>query len=213
MNDQTLDDRQYSINDLDEIFCRNPGSHLNFRMAFLCNSYEDFISIIDDAVSLIIRDMEANPQHYAAMDEDAITNSIIVNLKYCGLDAHHDSMQGGHTDIMITGKKGYTWIAEAKIHKGYDWLFKGFQQLDTRYAAPAAGRDCAALVIYSDNMRVDQLLENWKNHLKDKRPEVELFPTDEDSLQFISTHNHIRNNRKITIRHFVASLYFNPKDK
>ena len=73
---------------------------------------------------------------------------------------------GGHCDIVVEAQDEFLWIAEAKKHGNYDWLLKGFQQLDTRYTTGLVGQDSGELIIYHFGQRTDKIMAAWAEHLK-----------------------------------------------
>ncbi len=176
-------------------------------------TYKQFSEACDTAIDFLFRLYEQNPQYKQGMGEDQISMSLVENLIIFGVDASHDTMRGGHCDIVIDGPNGFSWLGEAKIHNGYNWLLQGFQQLDTRYMAPTEGRDRGGMIIYCFNRRSDQVMEAWRDHLLRNRSDVTLESYDNDHIRFVTSHKHDSNGKNVYIRHSIAALYHMPDDK
>ena len=116
-------------------------------------------------------------------------------------------------DIVVRGPNDYLWLAEAKKFKSdYAWLYKGFQQLNTRYATGLQGHDAGAIIIYSDQARIDQMMDRWKAHLGEQQADINFQKCPLNDLAFFSTHKHEKTGRPYKVRHIPLSLYFEPKD-
>jgi hypothetical protein len=103
-----------------------------FPSRALADTYDSFLDILYDDIDEIIRDIEANREFYCEDGEDKLTVFIAINLRRLGYDAEHGVKHGGNTDLLVK-RKAFTWIAEAKIHSSYDYLYEGFLQLDTSF--------------------------------------------------------------------------------
>jgi hypothetical protein len=167
---------------------------------------------VEAAIDWIAQEHSKTRQHRYERDEDALTTDIITDLKALGFDASHDQDYGRHSDIVIEARDDLLWLGEAKIHRSYDWLLKGFQQLDTRYATALPGQDSGGLIIYCKTKRIDQIMERWSGHLAKRRPDVLVMACDSNTLIRRSTHTHERTGLPFRVRHVPISLYFEPKD-
>lgn len=177
----------------------------------LAKNHEQRLQCVEAAMDWIAQEHSKTRQHRHGRDEDALTTDIITDLKAIGFTAHHDTDYGGHCDIVIEARDDFLWIGEAKIHKGYDWLLKGFQQLDTRYSTGLRGQDNGGLIIYCKTARVDQIMGIWRKRLSKSRADVEI-ETCKDNV-FRSKHIHKSTGNIFTVCHLPISLYFKPEDK
>ncbi len=142
--------------------------------------------------------------------EDEITIDIVMSLKMMGFNATHDTQYGGHCDIAIETNDGFLWIAEAKIHSGYDWLLSGFEQLDRRYSTGIAGQNAGEILIYCYQQNSIDVLKNWEKHLREKRDDVTCKRCESEMQVFRSTHTHKSTGLPFHIRHKMVPMYFNP---
>ena len=202
----------YSLRDLVLLFGGSTPNRIRLDMIF-ANDHSERLKQVERAIDWIAQEHSKTRQHRFNRNEDGLTTDLITDLKAMGFDASHDKEYGGHGDIVIEARDDFLWLGEAKIHRDYDWLLKGFQQLDTRYATAIAGQDSGGLIIYCKAERVDQIMNHWSKHLCAKRPDVTVSSCDSNPLIRCSTHQHERTGQPFRVRHVPISLYFKPKDK
>lgn len=177
-------------------------------------NYDAFVVCIHRAIDLVLRRIAENPELKQNHSEDELTIDIVQMLRMMDIDAGHETKVGGHVDVIIRGPNDFLWMAEAKKHKSdYGWLFMGFQQLNTRYSTGLDGQDRGGILIYSDQPRLDQLMDRWKGHLADKQPGIQFEDCPLNPLAFVSSHTHERTGRPYCVRHIPLSIHFSPKDK
>ncbi|WP_378979996.1 hypothetical protein [Paracoccus rhizosphaerae] len=133
-------------------------------------------------------------------------------MSLLGIDAAHDKQQGGHCDILVSGREGFIWIAEAKKHSDYAWLDKGFKQLSTRYSTGVDGQDTGDIIIYCWAKSSAEVLEKWRCELRDRHKDVCVDKAVcQTSLTFNSAHEHVATSRQFQTRHKIVSLHFEPE--
>lgn len=145
--------------------------------------------------------------------EDALSVDIVTDLKAMGFEASHDTQYGGHCDIVVEAADNFLWIGEAKKHSTYDWLLKGFQQLDTRYTTGIPGQDAGGMIIYHLGQDTKSMMETWIKHLVEKRPDVSVEPCSKNPLIHYSSHIHKNSGLTFRVRHVAINLRFAPEDK
>ena len=190
----------------------------NFPDRYLAQTYDDFILVLYKDIDKIGGLMEENPELLKGTDdkeEDRLTIEIIRILKFAGYTASHDEKIGGHCDLVVK-KRNWTWIGEAKIYRDtYSWLYKGFQQLSTRYSTGGYNNCQGGLLIYIRVARAKQIMDNWKSHLEEneKINNIQFFQCSVNPLSFYSEHLHQRTDLPFKMRHIPFCLHFDPKDK
>ena len=178
----------------------------------LAQTHQDKLEAVEAAVDWAAVEMVKNRHVKLKHSEDALSIDLVTSLKAMGFQASHDTQYGGHCDIVVEAKGQFLWIAECKIHSDYDWLLKGFAQLDSRYSTGLPGQDAGELIIYSRNKRADQGMAAWKERLKDARADV-TFANSDEKLRFRTTHTHELTGAEFRIRHVCIPLYFDPADR
>jgi hypothetical protein len=203
---------QYTLRELSLIVQNSTPNKIRFALMF-ANNHSERLAQVHAAINWISQEHSKTRQHRYERDEDALTVDIITELKALGFTASHDADYGGHSDIVIEERDDFLWLGEAKIHSSYDWLLKGFQQLDTRYATAMPGQDAGGMIIYCKGKRADQVMDRWSEILLEKRPDVTFAPSENNQLVRNSSHTHERTGRQFNVRHVAISLYFDPQDK
>jgi hypothetical protein len=176
----------------------------------LASSYADFVACVNRGLDDVIELIQGSPNLRQADSEDRITIEIVVALKAKGFDAGHDTMTGGHTDILVK-KDNFTWIAEAKIHRSnYTTLMQGFNQLTTRYANGTLNNSHGCLLIYIKDGNAAQIVERWKSYLTNEQLPG-FSSSDATQLDFSSQHTHAGSGLPYAVRHIGVVLNFNPQ--
>lgn len=167
-------------------------------------------AILEQAYGSLVRNRHLNHDH----SEDALTVGIIDQLKNFDVEATHDAQDGGHCDIHVTAKDQFLWIAEAKIHRDYSWLEKGFLQLSTRFGVSVYGRDHGEVIIYCRTGAAAQVLSEWKRRLTENHDEIKIC---EDMIKsrlwFRSSHPCKSTGGDFFTRHRIVPLFWEPEDK
>jgi hypothetical protein len=199
-----------SFAELKAIFT-SPTDQIRFQMA-LASSHEDRLNAVNAAIDWIVQEHTKTRQHRQGRSEDALSIDIVTDLKAIGFAASHDTQYGGHCDIVIEAREGFLWIGEAKIHDSYDWLLKGFQQLDTRYSTGIPGQDAGGIIIYYTGRNLAKVMEKWHAHLSKARPDVQITVCPKNPLVRDSVHIHQNSGLPFRIRHTPINLFFKPED-
>jgi len=128
-------------------------------------------------------------------------------LKRRGILATHDTLIGGHADIVVIKGPEFVWVAEAKVwSKSNSWLMAGFDQLTKRYIAGTRGHDCGELLVYCFDPHIGRVFENWINYLRDRRSNVTVEQMD-DVAVWRSTIVSNNTGRQIRVRHKGIALH------
>lgn len=191
---------------------QSTASLINIERVF-AETYEDQQRLVERAIDYCGTRMAENRHLKQDRKEDELTIDVIEMLLGMGYDATHDTQIGGHCDIVIRGRRDFLWIGECKVHGAYDWLLKGFQQLDTRYSTGLPGQDTGDVLIFSYNARLDDVVKNWIEHLTKNRNDVTVDVSPLDNLVHYSTHLHPGTGRPFRVRHKPINLYWKPDDK
>lgn len=188
----------------------NPAFRISTNI-HLAKTHDEIHSSVEEAVDFVLSEHIKTRHLRQRRSEDELTIDIVTDLKMLGLQASHDTSYGGHCDIVIEAIRDFLWLAEAKIHKDYDWLLKGFQQLDTRYSTGMPGQDTGEMIIYCKGQRADLVLTRWLDHLREKRPDVHVV--EQSALTARTQHAHKSTGNQFRVRHKMVPLFFAPDDK
>ncbi|MCW8880577.1 MAG: hypothetical protein OQJ89_05660 [Kangiellaceae bacterium] len=205
--------RKLSLEDLMQDKSLLPEQFQSFLDMATMESYEEFLNRLNADVDAAIADLESNRHLLQNDSEDRLSVNIISYLKAKGYNAYHDVQHGGHVDIYVDFKK-FKWLGEAKIHKSYDYLMQGFDQLCTRYAEGADLNSHGGLIIYIKISKAADVVFEWKKRLESGSLD-ELTTTECKSKPnaFVSCHKHSTSGTFYTVRHIPVLLHFKPEDR
>jgi hypothetical protein len=191
----------------------------NFPDRYLAKTYDEFVFVLYKDMDAITNLMEENPELLKGSDEkeeDRLTIEIIRMLKLIGgYTVSHDEKIGGHCDFVVK-RRCWTWLGEAKIYRDtYSWLYKGFQQLATRYSTGGYNNSQGGLLIYIRVARAKQIMDNWKNYLElyEGQDNIQFSQCPVNPLSFYSEHSHQRTDLPFKVRHIPFCLHFDPQDR
>ncbi|PHM24815.1 hypothetical protein [Xenorhabdus budapestensis] len=178
-------------------------------------SYNAFVDQIDKDLNKIISITESGRQHHLDKDEDAITEHIIVQLKQKYPSVHHDAQHGGHCDIYIevTSSSGdlYKWIMEAKLWKGFEYVYGGLdEQLLGSYAVGGIN-NCKGGMIFYSKLQSGALyaMREWYQGIEAKG--IIINKMREDGLRFDTTHKlNGGTGADFFVNHYCVDLYHSP---
>lgn len=202
-------DRGFNLRHFFELTADPPGE-IRYR-AITASNYNNFADAVEDGVEWAGRELQRNPQLKQNHSEDQLTLEIISMLRAMGFQASHDTMVGGHGDIIVEGRNSYLWIGEAKIYTSYVWLRQGFDQLNTRYSTGANGEGRGGIIVYVKIRRADQILLNWRSTVEKEYAgvSIESCPKN-DRMAFVTVMPHDRTGADFRVRHLAISLYYAP---
>ena len=200
-----------SMGELHALFGKSPTDTIRLKMIF-ASSHEDRLDAVNAAIDWIVQEHTKTRHKRQNRDEDSLTIDVVTELKAMGFDASHDTQYGGHCDIVIESKDGFLWLGEAKIHKDYNWLLKGFQQLDTRYSTGLPGQDAGGMIIYFFGQNALAMMDTWAERLVEARPDVSISTSQLNPLVRDSIHIHPNSGLPFKVRHTPINLYHKPED-
>lgn len=184
----------------------------NATSFFMLKSYEKFVELTERGLQRAIDYLSANPK-FLQVSEDEITNMICVAMKMAGINIDHDSMEGGHADLVVKNLR-FKWLAEAKIKDDqyqYSWLWDGFMQLTERYATNTAGTNKAGFVVYIKQPNAKRVMERWQHHMSQTGTDYSFSFSEAPYPQsFSSSHVHTRTGEPCHVTHFSLSAHFSP---
>lgn len=178
-------------------------------------SYDDFVEQINIDLNNIISNTESGKQHHFLKGEDEITEHIICQLKQLYPSVHHDAQQGGHCDIYIEVKnvRGELckWVLEAKIWKGFEYVFSGLnEQLLKSYALGGVNNCNGGLMFYSKQKKGSKtIMDEWIEGLKKKS--VYAINVRKDGLRFLTKHKlNSGHGSDYYVNHYCIDLFHEP---
>ncbi|GAB3370321.1 hypothetical protein GCM10027317_06040 [Massilia agri] len=182
-------------------------------------TYQDFLDTlyceIDTIVAALVAD--ANTLQGDGHTENSINADIVRQLNRSGYTAHFDKNKRGHADVTVEYGR-YEWIGEGKKVKSVDntHLRGGYDQLRNRYASGTTNANQGGLLIYCYAPSAKHVLAQWSQHLEAQNKTSPgygdgIVPcVGNEDFAFWSTTNHPSSGSKLTVKHIIASLHWDP---
>lgn len=201
-----------TIAELQKLGALNP-SIARLASFLTVSSYPDFVTQLNKDIDESVNQIQESRQLHQEDGEDRLTSQIVSNLNILGYAASHDTAHGGHVDLLVK-YQGYKWLGESKIHSSYDYLFQGFQQLNTRYSTGSPEENCGGMIIFIKVADSLSVMTRWEEHLKEKNvDELTVSACPQKQLAFLSYHKHQVSGTNFCTRHIPVLLHFNPQDR
>lgn len=108
---------------------------------------EEFDAAFDAVLSKAISSLERQSRNFKGLNEFGLSGVLASALSIPGLTVTPEANSNGHVDLLIIADHSvpeFIKLAEAKIHRGYEWHAKGLSQLIDRYST---GRETRGLLI------------------------------------------------------------------
>ena len=171
-------------------------------------SHAKWADSVELAIEHVMREMAAH-RNYLHEDEDALTSTLVIALKCCGLSASH-AMVNGNCDVTVRHAE-FEWIGEAKIARGVTVVYGGYNQLTERYAPGVDSHARGGLLIYVFKDPAARFLAEWRAALgaQHKELKIEDGPID---LSFRSSGELASTGMMFSVVHFAFPLKHDPQD-
>ena len=181
-------------------------------------SPDDFARCVERDIEAIIGGLESGAKVREKDGEDRLTDEIVQSLRHMGYQATRDEGQNGNCDVTVRSRDDrFLWLAEAKIHKDYDYLWDGFLQLTTRYSTGTNRCSRGAMLIYIRNFDAKSVMDTWLQELAqrtfDNRIGVSCQADPANPLRLDSVHPHKKSGQDYGVRHFGIVLHVGAEDK
>jgi hypothetical protein len=176
---------------------------------------EAMCSLIERAIDSCAESIARFPKEHGPMGEDQLTVTMLMQLQKLGLDATHDSMSGGHCDIVIEEPDGFLWLGEVKKVDGVNnsWVADGYDQLTLRYSTGLPYQNRGSLIVFCNCERIDRVLESWSAFLTGRYEHsgVSITEYNGEAIWFRSEHPGIKTGLIYHVRHKPISIFFPPQ--
>lgn len=130
--------------------------------------YNDFVDQLYDDLDLLMGELESDAKDFIEASEDVLNRELARLLRVCGYSASHDNDEGGHVDIHVKSRnQKYSWLGEAKLDNGPQYIGDGLVQLTTRYARGTPGHHCGGLLVYFQKARCAERFGEWRTKFEE----------------------------------------------
>lgn len=181
-----------------------------FNWKFKRPSYEDWSSLVEEAVSYEVSRISLRKADLQDLDEDGITAVLIIALEAMGLAAS-SARVNGNCDVTFSYNNEYLWIAEAKIFTGVAHVWGGYLQLTSRYASGLPDHNRGGVLLYCLKGEASGLLEEWRASLAAQVADSDARPSPYP-LSFLSSAGVAATGLLMQLTHFAFPLYHEPME-
>ena len=178
--------------------------------------YADFVDVFYADLEDLIGLMEGDAKDLMSASEDFLNRELVRLLNARSYIASHDHDEGGHVDIHVKpGNRLFTWLGEAKLDNGPEYILAGLHQLTKRYARGTAGHNCGGVLVYFQKDRCSERFAAWRERLKVGEVDnfEQLVVQDCNGRSGLTFQSDFVLNRigclapKYQVRHIAVSLY------
>lgn len=186
---------------------------LERQVAQNTNDYSLFVQNIYKNLDECFRILEVNSKHHVDDGEDRITYVIRMFLHGRNIPCTFETYSNGHVDMTIT-ENNFSWLAEAKIHKGNKWTNHGFKQLTYNYSLAKPGCDHGALIIYNKKERKNskQCANEWREFLEQLGLGANCQDWNPNGYFDFSIPEHPRSGNPYYVRSYFVNLQYTESD-
>jgi hypothetical protein len=174
-------------------------------------SYNEWIGRVETAIAIAGTKLAAK-RNYLPQSEDGLTSALLLFLDGLGFEADM-KMINGNCDVVVQ-EEDYLWLGEAKLDNGPAWLWKGFQQLLTRYATGLPQQDHGGMIIYCVSDSLPATMAGWRAALKTEQGLADdaIQDSAEADHAFRTTAPVPATNRPLHVLHLGIALFHSPQD-
>lgn len=137
-------------------------------------SYDEWADVVEEALYEELQFMFNQRHTLQGMHEDSLTTFIVRALSNLGFPATRET-RGGNCDLVVQFGD-FSWLGEAKIHKGVSKIYGGYLQLKGRYGSGLAGQSRGGVLMYCYQRVAQAALEEWANVLQKELPDSNPVP-------------------------------------
>lgn len=189
-----------------EIIRRKAPEYLDVLTA---KTNEDFDEAFDAILGKAISSLERKSNNYRDQNEVGLSGFLEAALSIPGLTVTPEAYSNGHVDLFIVADHSspqFIKLAEAKIHRGYEWHKKGLSQLLDRYSTGRETRGLLISFVKQDN--ISGAIKDVRDKMDKDLPCLQQGKTTNHSLKwsFLSKHSHACGET-LEIGHIGCNLY------
>lgn len=199
-----------TVKELREEASKSPSSRLHFEILmwkFDPPTYPEWVERVEEAIQFEVGLMAERRRDLHDLDEDALSAILNISLQNLNLDASAKFVNG-NTDVTIQYNE-FKWLGEAKFGGDVSKLYKGYNQLTTRYATGMPGQSAGGMLIYCSQDSADVVLAAWRAALEVEKPGGNIRDGSA-ALTFRSEDVCAATGAKLDILHIAFPLYHKP---
>lgn len=188
------------------------ASLLSRQVAVNENDYDGFIKNLYSELIRCFENLEEEANQHNQKSETEISSSVKMFLRGARIRCTTETNSNGHVDLTVE-ESDFKWLGEAKIHKGNEWTYHGFDQLVTNYSTGKPNACHGAIIVYNTKKKKSsaQCAEEWRECIEEiPSLEVECFDYQPNGYFDMIVPKHPRSGFPYYIRSFFVTLHYTP---
>lgn len=172
------------------------------------NHYGYFLTMVHDELDRAIEKIEENANLYHDDGEVKLSSHIELQLHGARINCKSETNSNGHVDLTVIDGD-FKWLAEAKIHKGNEWTYHGFQQLTENYSTGRKNACHGGIIVYNKlvNKNSKQCAQEWLEYIESSSIEIECQEYQNGYFDF-TIKEHPRSGEPYHIRNYFVNLKY-----
>lgn len=187
---------------------------LSRQVAINTNDYGVFIESLYIELIRCFEKLEGNANQHVEKDETGISSEVMMFLEGARYRCSTESNSNGHVDLTVEEGQ-FKWLGEAKIHKGNEWTFHGFEQLVMNYSTGRPNACHGAIIVYNTKKKKSSMkcAKEWREHIENEPLNVTCSEYQPDGYFDMVLPEHSRSGAPYYIRNFFVTLHYTESDK
>lgn len=173
--------------------------------------YGSYIELLYSELSRCFAKLEEEANQHSGKDETGVSSAVMMFLEGARYPCSTETNSNGHVDLMVE-EGGFKWLGEAKIHKGNEWTYHGFDQLVANYSTGRPNACRGSIIVYNMKKRKNsvQCAEEWLEYIKNMPLNIECSDYQHDGYFDMVLPIHPRSGAPYHIRNFFVNLQYTP---
>lgn len=174
------------------------------------NDYNAFINLLYEDLEKCFECLEEEANEHHNKDETGISSSVKMYLRGAKYRCSTETNSNGHVDLTVE-ENGFKWLGEAKIQKGSQWTFHGFQQLTQNYSTGRRNASHGAIIVYNKNRKNSRkCAEEWRSCIEKQPLQIQCLDYKPGGYFDMVLSEHPRSGEPYYIRNFFVTLHYTP---
>lgn len=174
------------------------------------NDYSAFISTLYAELATCFECLEEEANQHNKKNETEISSSIKMYLRGAKYRCTTETNSNGHVDLTVE-ENNFKWLGEAKIQRGNDWTYHGFDQLTANYSTGRPNSCHGAIIVYNKIKKTSlKCAQEWRECVEGLQLNIECSDYEPDGYFDMVVPEHPRSGTPYYIRSFFITLHYTP---
>lgn len=179
------------------------------QVAVNTGDYSSYIEVLYSELVRCFTKLEEEANQHSEKDETGVSSAVMMFLEGARYNCSTETNSNGHVDLTVT-EGDFKWLGEAKIHKGNEWTYHGFDQLVTNYSTGRPNSCHGAIIVYNMKKRKNSVkcAEEWRDYVEKMPLNIECSDYQPNGYFDMVLPTHTRSGAPYHIRNFFVNLQY-----